>query len=40
LLLVIARRGRSLQYLALAALLIALAVGVWYTTIRTPVALP
>ena len=40
LLLVLVRRGRSLQYLALAALLIALAVGVWYTTIRTPVALP
>ena len=40
LLLVLFRRARSLQYLALAALLIALAVGVWYTTIRTPVALP
>ena len=40
LLLVIVRRGRSLQYLALAALLIALAFGVWYTTIRTPAALP
>ena len=40
LLLVIVRRGQSFQYLALAALLIALAVGVWYTTIRAPVALP
>ena len=36
LLLVILRRGRSVQYLALAALLIVLAVGVWYTTIRSP----
>ena len=36
LLLVIIRRGRSVQYLALAALLIVLAVGVWYTTIRSP----
>jgi hypothetical protein len=40
LLFVIIRRGRSVQYLALAALLIALAVGVWYTTIRSPVTLP
>jgi hypothetical protein len=40
LLLVILRRGRSVQYLALAALLILLAVGVWYTTIRSPVSLP
>jgi len=40
LLVVIVRRGRSMQYLALAALLIALAVGVWYTTIRDPAALP
>jgi hypothetical protein len=40
LLLVIIRRGRSVQYLALAALLIVLAVGVWYTTIRSPVSLP
>ena len=40
LLLVIVRRGRSVQYLALAALLIVLAVGVWYTTIRSPVSLP
>jgi hypothetical protein len=29
-----------MQYLALAALLIVLAVGVWYTTIRAPAALP
>ena len=36
LLLVIFRRGRSVQYLVLAALLIVLAVGVWYTTIRSP----
>ncbi len=40
LLVVILRRGRSPQYLALAALLIALAIGVWYTAIRTPPALP
>jgi hypothetical protein len=40
LLVVIVRRGQSVQYLALAALLIALAVGVWYTTIRAPAALP
>jgi hypothetical protein len=40
LLVVIIRRGASIQYLALAALLIVLAVGVWYTTIRTPAALP
>ena len=40
LLLVIIRRGRSVQYLALAALLIVLAIGVWYTTIRSPVSLP
>jgi hypothetical protein len=40
LLVVIIRGGRSPQYLALAALLIALAVGVWYTAIRTPPALP
>jgi hypothetical protein len=39
LLVVIARRGRSPQYVFLAALLIVLAVGVWYTAIRTP-ALP
>ncbi|MEK7861999.1 MAG: hypothetical protein AAB295_01895 [Chloroflexota bacterium] len=37
LLVVIVRRGHSVQYLTLAALLIALAVGVWYTAIRTPV---
>lgn len=40
LLLVVIVRGRSLQYLALAALLIALAVGVWYTAIRTTPVLP
>ena len=40
LLLVIVRRGQSMQYLALAALLIVLAIGVWYTTIRSPAALP
>ena len=37
LLVVIVRRGRSMHYLALAALLVALAIGVWYTAIRTPV---
>ena len=40
LLLVIIRRGRSVQYMALATLLIVLALGVWYTTIRAPAALP
>ena len=40
LLVVILRRGRSPQYLALALLLIALALGVWYTAIRTPPVLP
>ena len=40
LLVVIVRRGGTPQYLALAALLIALAIGVWYTAIRTPPALP
>ena len=40
LLVVLLRRGRSPQYLALAALLIALALGVWYTAIRTPAVLP
>ena len=40
LLLVMIGRGRPVQYLSLAMLLIALAVGVWYTTIRSPVALP
>lgn len=40
LLLVVIGRGRSIQYFALAALLTVLAVGVWYTTIRTPAALP
>jgi hypothetical protein len=37
LLLVVIVRGRSVQYLALAFLLVALAIGVWYTAIRTPV---
>ena len=40
LLVVIVQRGRSPRYLVLAALLIALALGVWYTAIRTPPALP
>jgi len=40
LLVVVIGRGPSIQYLALAALLIVLAVGVWYTTIRAPAALP
>jgi hypothetical protein len=34
------QRGRSLRYLALAALLIVLALGVWYVGIRAPSALP
>ena len=40
LLVVIVRRGRSPQYLGLAAVLIVLALGVWYTAIRTPPVLP
>ena len=40
LLVVLIRRGRSPQYLALAGLLIVLALGVWYTAIRTPPVLP
>jgi hypothetical protein len=40
LLLVVIIRGRSMQYLALAVLLIALAVGVWYEAIRQPIVLP
>jgi hypothetical protein len=40
LLVVIVKRGGSAQYLALAVLLIVLAVGVWYTAIRTPPVLP
>ena len=40
LLAVIIRRGRSPEYLGLAALLIVLALGVWYTAIRTPPVLP
>ena len=37
LLLVVIVRGRSMQYLALAVLLVGLAIGVWYTAIRAPV---
>ncbi|HEX4744619.1 MAG TPA: hypothetical protein VFW12_08110 [Candidatus Limnocylindria bacterium] len=40
LLLVLVRRGRGVRDLALAALLIVLAIGVWYTAIRTPLAVP
>lgn len=40
LLVVLVQRGRAPQYLALAGLLIVLALGVWYTAIRTPPALP
>lgn len=40
LLLVIIRKGPILQNLALAILLIALAAGVWFTSIRTPPVLP
>ena len=40
LLVVIVTRGRTPQYVGLALLLIALALGVWYVGIRTPVALP
>ena len=40
LLLVVLGRGRPMQYLSLATLLITLAVGVWYTTIRSPAPLP
>ncbi|HET9808752.1 MAG TPA: hypothetical protein VFQ66_03595 [Candidatus Limnocylindria bacterium] len=40
LLLVVIGRGRSVQYLGLAMLLIVLAIGVWYTTIRSPAPLP
>jgi hypothetical protein len=38
LLAVIIRRGRGLSRLALAVLLILLAIGLWYTGIRTPPA--
>ena len=38
LLIVLFRRGRGLSYFALAVLLIALAIGLWYTAIRTPPA--
>lgn len=37
---VILKRGRSPQYVALAVMLIVLALGVWYTAIRTPPVLP
>lgn len=40
LLVVVIVRGRSMQYLVLAAFLIVLAVGVWYEAIRHPVVLP
>lgn len=33
---VLIRRGRGASYVALAMLLIVLAIGVWYTAIRTP----
>ena len=33
---VLIRRGRGVSYLALAVLLIVLALGLWYTAIRTP----
>lgn len=38
--LVAVRRGPAATYLALAALLLALASGVWWTGIRTPPPLP
>lgn len=38
--LVILRRGGQLQNLALALLLMALAFGVWWTSIREPFAIP
>lgn len=40
LLAVIIRRGRSPAYLGLAMLLIVLALGVWYSAIRTPPVAP
>ena len=33
---VLIRRGRGVSYLALALFLIVLALGLWYTAIRTP----
>jgi hypothetical protein len=36
LLIVLFRRGRGLSYFALALLLIALAIGLWYTGIHNP----
>ena len=38
--LVLLRRGPLGTYLALAALLVALAIGVWLTTLRTPPPMP
>ena len=40
LVIVIFRRERQLANLSLAALLLALAVGVWWTSIRSPLAVP
>lgn len=40
LLTVLVRRGRGGRDLALAALLIVLAIGVWYSAIRDPLPLP
>jgi hypothetical protein len=40
LLTVLFRRGRGLSYFALAVLLIALAIGLWYMGIRTPLTGP
>ena len=37
---VIARGGRGGRYIALACLLIALAILLWSTAIRTPLAIP
>ncbi len=37
---VLIRRGRATSDLALATVLIALAIGVWYAAIRTPIVLP
>jgi hypothetical protein len=40
LIVVVFRRERQLANLSLAVLLMALAVGVWWTSIRTPLPLP
>ncbi len=37
---VLIRRGRGGRDLALAALLVVLGMGVWYTAIRTPLVVP